>query len=312
MWVRSVPTVSAVIPTYNYSQFLGEAVESVLAQTSLVNEVVIVDDGSTDDTSKKYGQNSDAMIRWGSERPDVHIHYVRQENRGVSSARNAGVAIASSEYVAFLDADDRWFPEKIGRQLQVLCGEMQAAQTGFVAVGADGRSLQECPAPDRLSFEGALRLEPMLSLLSSSLLINRQHFLDIGGFDTQLSTSADFHLGLRLLRTGSLGSVSEPLVHYLVHPSGMHNNVRRFESDMRLALSKSTEDVDRSLRKDCERAFCLTLTKSYAGVGDYPRALKTAAKGIVRHPDLLAPTIRAAVARVRHGRQESIGPSRSA
>ena len=102
--------VSAVIPCYNYGRFLGEAIESVLSQTFSAHEIIVVDDGSTDGTpevARRYGEK---------------IRYHRTENRGVSAARNAGIALAEGDLIAFLDADDRWLPNKLECQVPVFDG----------------------------------------------------------------------------------------------------------------------------------------------------------------------------------------------
>jgi glycosyltransferase involved in cell wall biosynthesis len=96
-----VESVSAIVPTHNHGRFLGEAVRSALAQTRPPLEVIVVDDGSTDDTGEAVAALA-GLIR-----------YVRQENRGVSSARNRGAGLALGTLLAFLDADDLWMPEKL-------------------------------------------------------------------------------------------------------------------------------------------------------------------------------------------------------
>jgi len=98
-------TVSVVIPTYNYAHFIGEAIESALAQTYLIAEIVVVDDGSTDNTEE-------VVTAFGEK-----VRYIRQENSGVSAARNNGAKNSSGDFITFLDPDDAWLPEKIERQI---------------------------------------------------------------------------------------------------------------------------------------------------------------------------------------------------
>src|SRR4051812_5809700 len=98
------PTVSVVIPAYNYGRFLGAAIESVLGQSHAASEIIIVDGGSTDDTPE--------VAKGFSE-----VTYIRQENLGVCAARNRGVEASGGEYIAFLDADDTWEPSKLKKQL---------------------------------------------------------------------------------------------------------------------------------------------------------------------------------------------------
>ena len=107
-----VPPVSVIIPSYNSARFLATAIDSVLAQTTPVAEVFVVDDGSTDDTS--------ALVESYVARYPKLIRYIPQANGGPGAARNTGLQAASSDWVAFLDADDWWKPEKLARQLAVL------------------------------------------------------------------------------------------------------------------------------------------------------------------------------------------------
>ena len=102
------PSISVIIPTYNSAVFLPEALQSVLSQTFLPQDVIVVDDGSTDDTE-------DVLEPFRR-----HIHYIRQENQGPAVARNRGIAEAKGDLIAFLDADDVWVPEKLERQVNVL------------------------------------------------------------------------------------------------------------------------------------------------------------------------------------------------
>src|SRR4051794_37497436 len=100
--------VSAIIPTYNSGPLVVEAVQSVLAQTRPADEIIVVDDGSTDDTAERLASFGDRII------------YHRQTNRRVAAARNTGLRMSTGDFVAFLDADDAWHPQKLERQLAVL------------------------------------------------------------------------------------------------------------------------------------------------------------------------------------------------
>src|SRR5271156_2034659 len=101
----SRPAVSVIIPTYNYGRFVTEAVDSVLAQSYTDHEVIVVDDGSVDDTPERMQPYAE------------RVRYLRQPNQGPSAARNNGIEAARGEYVAFLDADDLWHPRKLEAQL---------------------------------------------------------------------------------------------------------------------------------------------------------------------------------------------------
>jgi glycosyltransferase involved in cell wall biosynthesis len=120
------PVVSVVIPAFNAARYLGEALDSVFGQTLTDLELVVVDDGSTDETPQ-------VVQGYGS-----RVRYVRQPNAGVASARNRGVAESSGRYVAFLDADDVWLPGKLERQLEALAARPSArvCHSDFDLMGA--------------------------------------------------------------------------------------------------------------------------------------------------------------------------------
>lgn len=101
-----MPRVSVIIPTYNRREYVQEAIDSALAQTFTDYEIIVIDDGSTDGTSEAL------QARYGN-----RIHYEWQENQGESVARNRGIELARGEYIAFLDSDDLWHPEKLAKQI---------------------------------------------------------------------------------------------------------------------------------------------------------------------------------------------------
>ena len=98
-------SISVIIPTYNRAYCLSRAIDSVLAQSHPVEKICVIDDGSTDDTQQLLQSNY------------PQIHYIRQENKGVSAARNKGIRKIKSQWIAFLDSDDEWLPQKIEKQL---------------------------------------------------------------------------------------------------------------------------------------------------------------------------------------------------
>jgi len=131
----SAPRVSVVVPLYNLRDFVGEAIESELAQTLRPEdvEVIVVDDGSTDGSSE-------VAQRYGS-----RIRYLRQEDRGLSAARNAGIRVSSAPFLAFLDADDRLHPDKLRAGLEVFDARPNTGlvYSGFHYIDEDGRRLPQ-------------------------------------------------------------------------------------------------------------------------------------------------------------------------
>src|SRR5438045_8833163 len=124
------PKVSIIIPTFNRANLVDGAIESVLAQTEPNIEVMVVDDGSTDDTAEKLGRFGHRII------------VIRQGNAGVSSARNTGIRAARGEWIAFVDSADRWQPEKLERQLQCL-QKIQAGVCFSRCVADDGELIRD-------------------------------------------------------------------------------------------------------------------------------------------------------------------------
>src|SRR5688500_16079689 len=159
------PQVSVVIPNYNYGRFLREAVDSVLNQTVPPHEVIVVDDGSTDDSweiLESYGER---------------VLTIRQQNQGVGAARNSGAKPATEEFLAFLDSDDYWAPKKLEKQLARFAGDGQVGvvHCGFQYVDADGILMKECvEGSEGWLAEKLLRFEPGTIAHYCSTLIRRK------------------------------------------------------------------------------------------------------------------------------------------
>ncbi|WP_114576069.1 glycosyltransferase [Saliphagus sp. LR7] len=209
------PKVSVVVPTYQRAAVVGGAVDSALAQTVEEIEVIVVDDGSTDDT--------EAVV---SAFDDPRVQYVAHDrNRGRSAARNTGIAHAEGEYVAFLDSDDRWLPAKLERQLSVLeerSPEWIGAYCEFLTpppsrpaalAGWLSRAFAD-PAVREGGRALAREILTMNVLMGpgSTLLVERAVLADTDGFDEELVDHEDWDLVLRLLAEGRIAHVDDPLV----------------------------------------------------------------------------------------------------
>ncbi|MGI8792789.1 MAG: glycosyltransferase [Acidimicrobiales bacterium] len=239
--------VSVVIPSYNYGRFIAEAVDSVLAQTLPPKEVIVVDDGSTDDTLARLGQYR------GS------IDLITQANAGVSVARNSGVQHSTGDIVAFLDADDVWAPQKLERQVErferdagvglVHCCLQEVDEVGRL-VGKPTEGLEGWVSEELL-----LLRRPVVGC-SSCVAVRRSVHDEIGGFDPRLSTSADWDYAYRVAERYRVALVPEALVHYRGHGSNMHADVDLMRDDMLLAFHKAfAEGQGRSHRRLRRRAY---------------------------------------------------------
>ncbi len=197
----AAPRVSVIIPTFNRGRILEEAVESVLAQTFEDFELVVVDDGSTDDTRQRL------------QRFDRRIEYVHQANQGVSAARNAGLRHSAGRLVALLDSDDLWAPAKLARQVAFFDAhpEAQICQTEEIWVrrGKRVNPKKRHRKPSGWIFEPSLAL----CLVSPSAVMMRRELLEaMGGFDVSLPACEDYDLWLRVSLHCPIHLIDEALV----------------------------------------------------------------------------------------------------
>lgn len=209
-------SVSAIIPTYNDTDRLARAIESVLDQTHEISEIIIVDDCSDDNPEEVIAEYSDDRIRF-----EAHT-----TNQGGAAARNTGIEIANSEYIAFLDADDEWKSNKIEIQLTELrsrddewvgayCG-VQNDRDAFSNLGdwlAKAIGFRDSN-PTREGSTEVIReiLRMNLYMSTSSLLIKREMVTAIDGFDERFQRHQDWEFLVRVLKKGKMAYIDEPLV----------------------------------------------------------------------------------------------------
>lgn len=246
--IRDTPLVSVVIPAYNYAQYLPAAVDSVLAQDYPAREVLVIDDGSTDDTAEK-------MRKYGE-----RIRYIRQDNAGLSAARNRGIAESRGAFIAFLDADDLWEPGKLSCAMAIFQG--RGKRLGIVAsrgqkIDAAGNSL---PVKDLSG--GVDREISVTDLLvsnrfsPSSVVVRQECFTQCGDFDRHLRSSEDRDMWIRIAAAGyGILRLGTPLIKIRVHAAGMSRHTDRMRA--------ATGSVLRRARKQG------VLSLSYFGV--WPR-----------------------------------------
>jgi GT2 family glycosyltransferase len=236
------PDVSVVVPTYNRADLLGRAVESALAQTAPVREILIVDDGSTDDT---------ARVAAAFPAP---VRYIRQANGGVATARNTGIAASAGQWVAFLDSDDEWMPDKVAAQMAALAARPEClwSCTGCELIDGTGRARTGAQ-----SFEGAFpvfrerhiapadyfgaaltRVAATASVgdiyagdiyellfggnvvLPSSAVVHRSVFDRVGVFDPGFRLAEETEFFHRVASAAPVVIVMAPLVRYRVAQAG--------------------------------------------------------------------------------------------
>ena len=200
-----------VIPCYNSAAYVAVAVTSALAQTVAAREVIVVDDGSIDDPTAALSAIDDARLRM-----------VYAPNRGVSHARNLGVELATGELVAFLDADDYWYPSKLERQLALFEVDPPPVAVGAQMHHVDSRgTLLGVTGVTELDDkrQELVRAGALMPFVTSSSVISRKALQDVGGFDETFRVAQDLDLMARLAARGPVATVSEPLGAYRVHPA---------------------------------------------------------------------------------------------
>lgn len=208
-------SVAVVVPVHDGARYLEATIASVRAQTVAVDEFVVVDDGSTDDSAAL------------AER--LGVRCIRQPNRGPAAARNRGVDATTAELIAFLDADDLFLPDKLRLQLPCL------RDAGIVACCSDAwvrRDEQRGAAKngdrqvgERITFGDLLAGNPVIC---SSVVLRRTAFVAAGGFDPDpvLIATEDYDLWLRIARLGAFAYERRPLVEYRVHPQSLSSSER--------------------------------------------------------------------------------------
>ena len=194
------PLVSVVVPTFNRGWCLEEAIDSVLSQTYERYELIVVDDGSTDDTEKRLSQYETLTV-------------IIQQNRGVSAARNRGIASSKGDLIAFLDSDDLWLPEKLAAQVAFFQANPEAlvcqTQETWIRNGRRIHPKNHHQKESGIFFKRSL----YLCLVSpSAVMMKKRLFEVVGGFDESLPACEDYDLWLRVGASIPIFLIDEPLV----------------------------------------------------------------------------------------------------
>jgi glycosyltransferase involved in cell wall biosynthesis len=221
------PAVSIVIPAYNAAWCVRKAIDSVLAQDYHDRELIVVNDGSTDDTVS-------VLASYGSA-----IRVIHQPNGGMSNARNAGIRAARGEFLAFLDSDDWWLPQKLGRQVGLLRAQ---PDLGFCSCAArvenpEGRllNLWGCPAWKGSFVAHLFGSSADVPGSCSAVLARRALVLQVGAFDETLRGAEDPDLWIRLAAVSDYSCLPEPMVVILRRPGSVSRNLEAMrESTLRM------------------------------------------------------------------------------
>jgi len=252
-------TVSVIIPAYNAAQFIDEALESALKQTFQEFEIIVIDDGSKDRTKE--------IVQCYIQKFPDKIKYFYQQNGGVGKARNNGIREAQGEYIAFLDADDQWFPEKL--ELQMTYFEknpnIDFLYSNAVIVDENSNDLNRLYVKKhefKISFERMLRSLIHRDFIPvSSIMTKRAVLKELGGYDETLKFSENYHLILRIAEKFKMGSQCEITMKYRVSPNNQSSHkelVNRTDIDILKQFVKRNKnmsaDIQQMVQKRLARA----------------------------------------------------------
>lgn len=261
--------ISVIIPNYNYGRFIRDAIESVLSQTYQPIEIIVVDDGSTDDSVK-------VVETFGGK-----IKLIKQQNGGVGKARNTGAKNSTGDFLAFLDADDIWFPEKLEKQIVLFSNE----SVGYVSCGmrefnTEGKTIDHhIPLLKGWTTKNMLLFDAPTAASGSAFIVKKEIFEKVGGFDEnpELHPSEDWDFARRVSEVCSINPTADILVDYRNHGDNGHLDIPRFERSMTLAFEKTFKNASPTFQKVKNQAYG-NLHRIFAGsyfqAGDYKQFIK--------------------------------------
>jgi glycosyltransferase involved in cell wall biosynthesis len=277
--------VSVIIPAYKAGLYIEETVRAVLAQTHQNLELFIIDDGSPDDQAKTIKP----LVA-----KDPRVHYIKQKNGGVSSARNHGYRLSKGTFIAFLDADDTWLPNNLelklakfgtDNRLGLVHSDMAIMDSQSILTGATKQGKEGYILDDLLAWNGTCIPTP------SSILVKKEVLEKVGGFDLALSNAADQEFFFRVAKHFKIGRVDAITWHYRVHENNMHSNIAVMEKDALLAYQKADElqlFKSKKFRNFCFATMYLIVAASWWGDGkNKVKGLKFAVKALFCHPPIV-------------------------
>lgn len=285
--------VSCVIPAFNATRFIGEAVESVLLQTRPCAAIFLIDDGSTDGTADHVRHSF----------PQVEV--ITTRNRGQACARNEGIRLVSTPLVAFLDADDVWLPTKLERQVELFNAQPDSGLIVCDYVIADAELRPRFIVPGgggRARLLRAVCLDGWGVAISSTALMPAAVAREVGGFDDSMSTSTDLDFALRVSDTYRVVAVSLPLAIYRQHGIGPRasRDVAAWEHDVRLLHARVLPAQSDRQRARATANLQLRLARHALSGGRVGAALRMVAVSLRSAP--LRPVTATASALIRWGR----------
>ena len=212
--MNDTPEISVLICAYNAQRYLAEALESVLGQTMRAYEVVVVDDGSTDQTARILADAAQA---------DPRVRVISGPNQGISGAANTGLVQCRAPLVARMDSDDLAEPDRLEKQVAFMNQHPDVLAAGSFVTFIDGRGRRltvNRPPTEHDAIDDAL-MKGHCAIWNTSCVLRREAFLDAGGYGRDFKTAEDLDAWLRLAERGRLANIAEPLQRYRLHDASI-------------------------------------------------------------------------------------------
>ncbi|BAZ10227.1 putative glycosyl transferase [Calothrix sp. NIES-4071] len=236
--IMSKPKVSVVIPAYNGMKYLPDTLQSVWCQSFTDFEVILVDDGS-----------SDNIKQWASQIKDSRFKFISQNNQGLSAARNTGINHSQGEYIAFLDSDDLWVPTKL--ETHVLCLDSNP-EVGLVCSWTAMMNAQGQPTGRLLKplADGNVYSQLLVKNIIDcpSVVVRRTCFDKVGLFNSKVRYVEDWEMWIRMATVCEFAVIKEPLVYYRQHPNNMSKNWQQMQLGFNQVISGAFESAPKELQ----------------------------------------------------------------
>jgi len=276
-----MPKVSVIIPAYNSMSYLPETLDSVLGQTFTDFDVLIVNDGS-----------SDNIVEWASEIKDPRVRLIYQENQGVSVARNKGIVHAQGGYIAFLDADDLWDPTKLEKQ--VICLDdnpsVGLVHTSMALIDQNGKPTGRVMTSDAAGSVWKQLVEKN-AVACSSVMVRRCCFEAVGVFDERCKAIEDWDMWIRIAVQYPFAVIKEPLSYYRQLSTSISKNCQVMEQAFHLVIEKAFTSTPPELSYLKKRSYghanlCLSWKALQSTTKDLKLAVHYYNQALMHNPQL--------------------------
>lgn len=268
---------SVIIPAHNAMGYLPETIINVLQQNLKNFEVIVVNDGSTDDIESWFAQHVS----------DPRVTLISQLNKGLSGARNTGIQHSQGEYIAFLDADDLWEPDKLQKQVRILDGDPIAGlvYTWVAYIDPQGKPSGRIRKNNAEGHVWSTLIQHNIVECGSVALVRRDCFDKVGEFDESLRSLEDLDMWLRLAPHYEFRGIPEALVYYRQHPSSLSRNWPVMEANFRKVLDRAFDDAPAELahlrcRSYAQAYICLSWKPIQNKYRDYPESARLLSQAI--------------------------------